>query len=77
MGKIQKKFQNFLREIQLKLVLGLLKEKEKGFSILKVYVLQKKIGISIHHLQFAKSHLEKGLKEHLRYIVQSLVLLKS
>ena len=71
-----KKFLNFLRATQLRLVLGLLKEKEKGFSILKEYVLQKKIEVLIHHLQFAKSHLAKGLKEHLHCIVRLLVLLK-
>ena len=41
----RRKFLNFLQETQLKLVLELLKEKEKEFSILKEFVLQKKIEI--------------------------------
>jgi len=41
----KKKIPKFLQVIQLKLVLELLKEKEKEFNILKVFVLQKKTEI--------------------------------
>ena len=61
---------NFLLEILLKLASELLREKEKEFSILKAFVLQKKIEILIHHLQLEKFHLAKVLKERLHYIVQ-------
>ena len=66
----KKKYLNFLLVTPLRLGLGLLKEKERGFSILKAFVLQKKIEVLIHHLQFEKYHSEKVLKGHLRYIVR-------
>ena len=40
-----KKIPNFLQVIQLRLGSGLLKEKEKEFSISRVFVLQKKIEV--------------------------------
>ena len=47
----EKNFQIFFQEILSKLELELLREKEIEFSILKVFVSQKKIEILTHHLQ--------------------------
>ena len=68
--KQKKKYLNFLPVTPLRLELGLLKEKDRGFSILRAFVLQKKLEVLTNHLQFEKFHSEKVLKGHLRYIVR-------